>query len=89
MVILLSAGAAGQPEAAVPAGGDDHARVQAHCRGVPLLGGVHTGEHPGGCELSTLQLMVLLNIGDTVPARESLRDEHKQHAVTTLLQFLA
>ena len=89
MVILLSAGAAGQPEAAVPAGGDDHARVQAHCRGVPLLGGVHTGEHPGGCELSTLQLMVLLNIGDTVPARESLRDEHKQHAVTPLLQFLA
>ena len=80
MVILLSAGAAGQPEAAVPAGGDDHARVQAHCRGVPLLGGVHTGEHHlGGCELSTLQLMVLINIGDTftIPARESLRDEHK------------
>ena len=71
MVILLSAGAAGQPEAAVPAGGDDHARVQAHCRGVPLLGGVHTGEHPrGGCELSTLQLMFPINIGDTVPARE-------------------
>ena len=50
MVILLSAGAAGQPEAAVPAGGDDHARVQAHCRGVPLLGGVHTGEPPPAVE---------------------------------------
>ena len=37
-------GTARQPQALVPTGVDDHTGVWSHCRGLPLLGGIHQGE---------------------------------------------
>ena len=37
-------GTARQPQALVPTGVDDHPGVWSHCRGLPLLGGIHQGE---------------------------------------------